>query len=1325
MRNLSKISLMIFLLYIQILPQEDIKVISSTSSSMVIEFTPQYLPGEKISADGKEFSKVSFLGASVENMMSFGEPEILSKRINIGVPAEVGNTIQVLDYSFKDIPGQLLPVPFPKKENGISDFFYATGKNYYQNKNAELVSFGDFGIVRDVAVQTILFKPVLFFADENKIRLYNSIRVQISFAPSTTGALKNDDVFVKDFLLNYDVAKRWSVGNKLQKKTAVTPSVLATGKWVRFEAPSEGVYKITKAMLSSFGIDAAAVDPKTIKIYNNGGSTLNENPEAGRANDLVEIAITVSGEQDGKFDDGDYLLFYGRGTDFWKYDSNSNKIIRSYNPYSKQNYYWITSGGMAGKRMAAQPGLDSQDKIVQASTQAYLFYEDDKINIGKTGRHFVGDEFTESIKSRSYSLKLGGMLPNTTVNYKIQFASNATVSVPFKVEENGSAMLVKNISGHGQYSYGTLDNSSFSFSGSLPENRSLLKFTYSPPDFASTGYLNYYEITYSRDLKYSVEKLIFYSNNAGGITEYQLSNFGSTNIRVFNISDYENVKEVSDPIKQSAGDFVFQADETFSPNSKYIACVESDIKTPVNPVEVKNQDLHGTDGKSKFIIITHKDFIDQANRLKNYRENESKVKISTTVIDVDDIFDEFSCGMKDPSAIRDFLRYAYNHWTVKPEYVLLFGDGDYDYKNIEGGNGNFVIPFETEEFLDEIYSYASDDYYAAILGNDQKPDLAIGRLPIRGLADAKNVVDKIIHYETGSEKGPWKNLITLVADDGKKSLGGDDGSLHTGQSEALANSYIPISFDLKKVYLAAYPTVITGPGRRKPEVNQAIIDAINEGTILLNFIGHGSPELWTHEQVFVQSVTIPQLKNEDYFFLTAATCDFGYYDKTGVQSSAEDLVLKENSGAIGSLSSVRPVYSDQNATLNNKFYTNMLKSNRDTLNLPIPIGKAYFLTKSVYYDPNSLKFHLFADPTLRLQIPQENGAVDSINHASTSIAAQIKALGKVTLTGTVRDKNNSVKSDFSGEGILSIFDSRRFVSYEDFGPAFQVVQQGGLIFKGRVSISNGVFETSFIVPKDISYENKNGKIVFYFFNGESDGVAVTSNILIGGTDSSVANDGRGPEIEIRFDDLQNTNGYLINPNSSLLVKLTDETGLNTTGSGIGHKLEAVLNDNESNTLDLANYFTGDLDAEGKSGQVKYKFNNLGKGENKILVKAWDVFNNFSSQTEFFKVVENSGLTIDYVMNYPNPSKGATTFTFQHNIDKPISVKIKIYTIAGRAIAEIEKTDATMDRFVRVDWNGKDQDNNEIANGVYLYKIMVNSVDGTINQNVIGKMSIIK
>ncbi len=1323
-KNISKISILVFLLISPLFPQEDIKVISSTTSAMVIEFTPQYQPIEKISVNNNEFSKVSFIGASVENSMNFGEPEILAKRINIGVPSEIGNTIQVLDYSFEEKSGQLLPVPNPQKQNGIADYSYSAGENYFQNQSGEIVSFGDFGFVRDFPSQTILIKPVQFFPQENKIRLYKSIRVKISFAPSTSISKKSDDLFVKDFLLNYEVAKFWSRESKSLKKITANPSVLTTGKWIRFEAPTEGMYKITRSMLSSFGIDATTVDPRTIKIYNNGGATLPENPDAGRMVDLVENAIYAYGEQDGKFDDGDYLLFYGRGTDFWFFDQSSNKVVRSYNPYSKQNYYWITSGGNTGKRISSQPSLQSANKIIQTTTQAYLFYEDDKVNIGKTGRHFVGDEFTESIKSRSYSLKLDGMLPNSIINYKIQYVNSSLSNVPFKIEENGTTLLSKNLPGHEKYSYGTLDASSFSFTSTLPENRSLLKFTYSPPDFGSTGYLNYYEISYNRDLKYSAEKLIFYSNSISGITEYQLSNFSSSNIRVFDISDFAEVKEISNPILLSGGEFRFQANETSTKISKYLACVDGDIKTPANPVEMKNQNLRGTDGKSKFIIITAKDFKDQANRLKNYRENESKVKISTTVIDVDDIFNEFSCGMKEPSAIRDFLRYAYDNWSVKPEYVLLLGDGDYDYKNIEGGNGNFVIPFETNEFLDEIYSYASDDYYADIIGNDTKPDLAIGRLPVRSASSANSFIDKIIDYETNSERGPWRNLITLVADDAKTS-DGDEPNMHTPQSETLANSYIPNSFDLKKIYLAAYPTVITGLGRRKPEVNQAIIDAINEGTVLLNFVGHGSPELWTHEQVFVQSVTIPQLKNKDYFFLTAATCDFGYYDKTGGQSSAEDLVLKENSGAIGSLSSVRPVYSDQNAALNNSFYTNMLKSKRDTLNLPIPIGKAYFLTKTIYNDPNSLKFHLFGDPTMRLQLPQENASVDSINHASTSTVPQIKALGKVNLTGAVRNKDNSVKSDFNGEGILTIFDSQRFVTYDDFGPDFRVVQQGGIIFKGRVSVANGIFSTNFIVPKDISYENKNGKIVFYFFNNESDGVAVTSNIIIGGTDSTIVNDGKGPEIEIRFDDLQNESGYLVNPNSSLLVKLSDETGLNTTGSGVGHKLEAVLNDNEANTIDLSNYFTGDLDAEGKSGQVKYKFNSLSKGENKILVKAWDVFNNFSSQSEFFKVVDNNGSTIDYVMNYPNPSKGATTFTFQHNIEKPISVKIKIYTIAGRAIAEIEKTNIPNDRFVRVEWNGKDKDDNEIANGVYLYKIIVNAVDGSVTQNVIGKMSIIK
>jgi len=1314
----------IFLFISPLFSQEDLKVLSSTTSAMVIEFTPRYLPVEKVAADKNEFVKISFTGASTENSMNFGEPALLAKRFNIGVPSESGNTIQVLDYSFEETAGQLLPVPFPQNQNGIAGYTYTAGESYYKNQEREIASFGDFSYIRNYPTQTILIQPVQFYPLENKIRYYKSIKIKISFAPAKNFSKRVIDPFVKDLLLNYETAKFWANDSRSLKKTTATPSVLTTGRWIRFEAPVEGIYKISKAMLASFGIDASTVDPRTIKIYNNGGTPMSENPETTHPDDLIEIAILVSGEQDGKFDDADFVLFYGRGTDFWDFNKSKGKITRSYNPYSKQNYFWITSGGASGKRISSQASLHDANPTVQTTTQANLFYEDDKVNIGKTGRHFVGDEFTESIKSRSYSLKLDGMLPNSLLKYKIQFINNSTASVPLKVEESGTSLYTNTLSGQPRYYYGTLDSSSFQFTGTLLESRSLLKFTYTPPDFGSTGYLDYYEISYLRDLKYSTEKLIFYSNNTAGAVEYQLFNFGSTYIRVFDITDFSNVKIITDPVKQNGGEFRFQVNENAGKISKYVTCTEDDLKTPVNPVEMKNQNLHGTDGKSKFIIITAKDFLEQANRLKNYRANESKVKISTTVIDVDDIFNEFSCGMKDPSGIRNFLRYAFDNWSVKPEYVLLLGDGNYDYKNIEGTNKNFVIPYETNEFLSEIYSYASDDYYASIIGNDWSADLAVGRLTVQSSADAKNIIDKIIEYETNSQRGAWHNLITLIADDGLTSEG-NDGSEHTGYSEDLANVYIPGSFELKKIYLAAYPTVITGLGRRKPDVNQAIINAINDGTILLNYIGHGNPEVLAHEQVFVQSTAIPQLKNKDYFFLSAATCDFGYWDNTGNQSSAEELVLKENSGAIGAFSSDRPVYSNDNAALNQLFYTNMLSSKRDTLNLPICIGKAYYLTKSVNHNPNSLKFHLFADPTMRLQLPVQNATIDSINHVAATTVAQVKALGNLSLSGVVRDQNNIIKKDFNGEGILTVYDSQRSVTYDDFGPTFFVIQPGGIIFKGRVSVTNGSFSTNLIVPKDISYENKNGKIVFYFYNNESDGVAVTSNIKIGGTDSSVVNDGKGPEIEITFDNLQNTNGYLVNKNSSLLVKLSDAAGINTTGSGVGHKLEAVLNDNETNTIDLSNYFTGDLDAEGRSGEVKYKFSNLENGEQKILVKAWDVFNNFSSQVAFFKVVENGGSTIDYVMNYPNPSKGATTFTFQHNFEKPVSVKVKIYTIAGRVIAEIEKPETSGDRFVRVNWNGRDNDGNEIGNGVYLYKIIVHAVDGSASQSVTGKLAVVK
>ncbi len=903
----------------------------------------------------------------------------------------------------------------------------------------------------------------------------------------------------------------------------------------------------------------------------------------------------------------------------------------------------------------------------------------------------------------------------------------------FELSENSKVILNRQLSGVNSginsYPIAQVYQMTAAYSGALPDNRSLLKIKITPNSASAVGYLDYFNILYQKELKAFNDLLTFYSNDTTAIIEYDLKGFSTSNIQVFDAADYANVKLITNHILISGGECRFQIPETKGDVSKYLAVGNNNYKTPINPVEAANSNLHGIVDGAKFIIITPAQFEEAANRLKSLRENQPKVPLSTEVVDIQKIYNEFSGGLQDVSAIRYFLAYAYNNWKVQPQYVLFFGAGNYDYKNVEGYGDNLIPPYETKlpdvpaYYYDQIYSYSTDDYYARIDGNDSKIDIANGRLTVKSLVDANNIVDKIIHYETGSDKGTWRNLITLIADDGYATQNPNEGSEHTNPSEILANSYIPGSFDLQKIYLAAYPVELTSAGRRKPTVNKAIIDAINAGTVIVNYIGHGSPELWAHEVVFEKNITIPQLVNDQYFFLTAATCDFGYFDIPNFQSAAEALVFKINGGAIGAISSARLVYSANNHALMYAFFNDLLNY-RDTLNLSVTLGAAALKLKQSYFEVNDQKYYLFGDPTLRLNIPQYKAEIDTINNQSPAAHnIQIKALSNTRIEGEVKRPDNTNWTDFNGEGILSVFDSQREVTLPQINN-YRIKIPGGTLFKGRVSINNGHFATNFVVPKDISYDNKNGKVLLYFYNDNSDGLGFTNNVIIGGTDTTTTDDKSGPQMDIYFDNTNYKDAALVTPSSKLIVKLSDETGINTTGTGVGHKMEGILNGDEANPIDFTNYFTGDLDAGGKSGQIDYPFNYIAPGEYTLQIKAWDVFNNLSSQTINFSVVEGNELVVRDVYNYPNPFTSNTTFTFQQNLNKVFNLKIMVYTVAGRLIRKIEKYSVN-ERFVKVDWDGKDEDGNQIANGTYLYKIVINTVDGQYNKSVLGKLAVIR
>lgn len=1324
MGKIKNIIIVILFSY-SLLYSQDLKVISQDNDGITIQYILHITDTSLVSINNKDFLRIDILNGQFPEDFDFGSPAIPSRFDNIGVPSEFGNTISIINSTYYEINGEPIPKPFLKRSEEISEYIYEyNSEKYFNTSEKELVTFSRYGIARDLRVQGIQINPVQYFPQERKIRFYNNILFRIQYSTQKEFGESKSKEYLSDILLNFETAKNWGINksNSINKTTS-TNSVLSSGTWFKFEAPEEGIYRITKSQLSAYGINPDNVDPRTIKIYNNGGKNLQEKVSLSRTEDISELAIFVFGEDDGSFDDNDFILFYGRGTNFWDYNKTSKKIERNYHWYSKENYFLITSGGNQGKRIQNVSSLPFGNGFNQTDSKGHTFWEDDRINIGKTGRIFLGDEFNQNTKTRTYTSKLDFHIPNSRINYRTRFVNAGSASVLLRIEENSNLLFSGNMNGYGSslYILGTSLVSNLSYTGTLPEERSVLRFTYDAQNVASIGYLDYFEIEYNKYLQAVNDQLIFYSKDTTALIDFILKGFSNSDIHLFDITDNSEAVKILPITMPSGGEFRFSSLQTDGNVKKYIAVTPTSYKSPINPAQIENSNYRGITEGSKLIIISDKKFIDQANRLKQHKENNILVPISTSVFDINLIYNEFNGGVRDVTAIRDFIKHCFNNWSVKPDYVLLFGDGTYDYKNIENGNNNFIPPYITVESLLELFSYPMDDFYVRVVGDDALIDLTIGRLNINTENDAKNVVDKIIFYETIPQNGLWKSNVTLVADDAFTSTG-YEGSEHVRPSEILSKDYIPSSFDIRKIYTSNYPTVMTGFGRRKPSVNAAIIDAVNEGTLVLNFIGHGNPEVWTHEYIFEKSASIPQMNNSNYFFLVAATCDFGYFDKITPQSSSEELITKPNSGAIGVFSAARLVYSSLNHLLAYSFYNNIFNSPREEFNSPITVGSAYKKTKLIYHGTNDEKYHLFGDPTIRLKFPHYESRIDSLNGNALTNVVQVKSLGKLNIKGTVRKPNGTIWNDFNGEGLLTVFDSERTFRINEMN--FDINLQGGIIFKGRVSVNNGIFNEEFIVPKDISYENKKGKIVFYFFNSQDDGIGYTDNIIVGGTETTAPEDNQGPKIDIYFDNISFQNAQLINPNSLLIVKLEDESGINSTGTGIGHKLEGILNSNENEPIDFTNYFSGDIDAGGRSGEIRYKFSNIENGEYSILIKAWDVYNNPSQEISYFTVVSGDNLVIKNVVNYPNPFSSNTTFTFQHNLDKPIDVSIKIYSVAGRLIHSIEKF-GMFDRFALIDWDGRDYDGNIIANGTYLYKLIVKSTDGEFSQNVLGKLAVIK
>jgi len=1086
-------------------------------------------------------------------------------------------------------------------------------------------------------------------------------------------------------------------------------SVLATGTWYKFSASASGVYLISYDDLMAADINLSGIDARTIKLYGNGGGMLPEANDAPRTDDLRELSIQVIGEEDGQFNQGDYILFYGESQSPWYYDGTDSLFRHLKNIYADNTYYFLTFGGTFGKRQFSESGTSEPANKTITRFNDYSYYEKDDINLIKSGREWFDIEYFDVTLQRNYSFAFPDLDQSVPACITARVAARSTSGTSsFNLKVNGQSLFnvsIAQVSGDflATYAREKIETGCIQLNGPSLD----IQLTYNKPG-AAIGYLNYLEINVMRHLRMSGSQLRFRSVEStgyGSVSEFRLTTPGQQ-VQVWDVTRPDSILRIQTNLLGTTCSFRLPTDNL----REFVAFDGSGFNRLDFIGRVGNQDLHGA-GIYDYVIVAYPDFVPEAERLAQF--HRTKNGMSVLIVTPQTIFNEFSSGAQDLSAIRDFVRMMYMRATPgeEPKYLLLFGDASFDYKSRIENNTNFVLAYQSPESLDPVDSYVTDDFFALLDDNEGQGtggglDVGVGRLPVMSAQEATEAVNKILHYcsESDSVKNDWRNVLSFVADDG-------DGNLHMNQVEDLTrmieNQYAVYNID--KIYLDAFQQLSTPGGQRCPEVNDAINKRVDKGAMIVNYTGHGGELGWAHERV-LEVADITSWTNYDNMpvFVTA-TCEFSRYDDPERISAGEYVFLNPRGGGIALFTTTRPTFAGSNFTLASNFY-NVAFEKVDGEYLRM--GDLILLSKnSTSSSANTRKFVLLGDPALKMAYPK-------LDVVTTSLSGDtLMALSEVIITGEVRYQNGTLATDFNGEVFPTVFDKPTEVMTlgNDGDEPIEFTVQKNQIYKGKVKVLGGQFSFSFIVPKDIAYKYGTGKISYYARSAETDATGFDTLISVGGFNPLAVPDDQGPDITLYMNEVGFVSGGVTDQNPILLAYVTDESGINTVGNGIGHDITAILDEDSQNPQILNDYYVADLDTY-QSGWISYPFFNLPEGRHTIRVKVWDVFNNSSEATISF-VVHNTGeFVLDHLYNYPNPFQERTTISFETNqTNMNVDVEIMIYTIYGKLVKTICKTEFINGfRVQPVEWDGTADGGWKVSTGTYVYRATVSLPDGSVN-----------
>lgn len=1083
-------------------------------------------------------------------------------------------------------------------------------------------------------------------------------------------------------------------------------SVLNSGKWVKIQVAEDGIYKLTAADLKKMGFS----NLDKVAVYGYGGWSLDEDFSTTYIDDVPEVAVWRS---------ADYLLFYGKGPRKWEYSSSDKSFIHTNNPYSNYGYYFVSEKETTGRTM--EKAASAAGATLQVTTfDDYVLHEEELVSVNSSGRELYGESFTSTL-SRDFTISVPG-ITNDEGKATLSFISRGNGTITMNVD--GNALISGSVS---------VPSDEYEVARELYRERAWMadkgETVKVNIGYSTTGHknvhLNYFRLQMKRQLKVYDNYTFFRSLSARGNASRFVIQGADASTLVFDVTDGVNPQQMETSLNGTELSFSIPASASLR---EFVVVKPSQIKAPVTVGEVANQNLHALP-QQDMIIIAQPNFTTQAERLAE--AHRTKDNLTVRVVTPESIYNEFSSGTPDATAYRRFMKMFYDRKTSEadaPKYLLLFGDGSFDNRKLTSAwksvdMSNMLLTYQTENSLSS-QSYVIDDYFGFLDDADNKKSLqnkklclGIGRFPIRTVEQATQMVDKVISYMENKNTGSWKNNLCFMADDGSNT----DGFMteHMEFADQLAG-YVESEhpeFLVNKLYYDAYKKDMTAG--TYPDVRSGLQKLLKDGLLLFNYTGHGGTTALSDEKVLTQT-DINQFTYTHLPVWVTATCDFTRFDDLNT-SAGEDVFLNKSSGGIALFTTVRVAYSRPNFPINDNVIRNLFERNNGRRRT---LGEVMQATKNTLSSVYKLGFCLIGDPAVKMAYPEFGMKVTTVNGQSVDgNSISFKALEKITVEGEVLDASGQLVTDFTGIVNPTVKDSKVTVtclknSNKDDSPAFTFTDYPNTIFIGNDSVRNGKFSFTFTVPKDISYSNLQGKMNLYAVDTESGNEAQGNfdNFIVGGTSDTAETDTIGPEIRALYlNDTTFVDGGQVNTTPYFVAELWDKSGVNITGSSVGHDMMLVIDESTVLSYNLNSYYEL-LPGEDGTGIVKFPIPALEPGKHTAEFWVWDILNNSTVRTFTFEVVEGLKPFLFDVIATPGIAREQVTFHLMHNRpESRMRVGIMVYDLAGRQLWKHEEsgTSGLFENYT-VSWD-LTSGGARMRPGVYIYRAAIstdNSKDAT-------------